>query len=460
MSGSTFPRSIPPRTSSTDATDLPTDRLDESTGARLHSLVTELFPICRSITGAGVRQTLSLLAERIPLQIHEVPSGTAVFDWQVPAEWNIRDAYIKDASGIRVVDFRQSNLHVVSYSQPLDARLTWEELRPHLFSLPERPEWIPYRTSYYHPTWGFCLAHRTLMELERRGPHESYEVRIDSQLAEGSLTYGETVLPGESTDEILWSCHICHPSLANDNLAAISLAVELIDYLRNRPSRRWTHRFLFVPGTIGAIAWLSLHRAQWARIKGGLVMTLLGNAAPFTYKMSRDEDTLTDRLVPSALRSLGVEHCLAPFSPYGYDERQYGSPGIRLPMGCLMRSPHAGYPEYHTSADNLQLVTPASLAQSWRVCQKIADVWEAHRYFENLNPHCEPQLGRRGLYQAIGGDSQQNLLQQAFLWVLSYADGVHALWEIADRAQLPLDILCRAVQILCEHGLLQERKDL
>jgi aminopeptidase-like protein len=379
-----------------------------------------------------------------------VPSGTPVFDWTVPKEWNIHDAYIKRSTGERVVDFRTHNLHVLNYSTPVRATMSLAELQPHLFSIPEHPSWIPYRTSYYKETWGFCLSHDTLTTLE----DESYEVCIDSSLADGDLTYGECVIPGATPDEILISCHICHPSLANDNLSGISAAVFLAKHVIARP-RRYTYRFLFIPGTIGAITWLACHQDKAHQIKHGLVMTCVGDSGAFHYKRSRRGNAEIDRAVAQVLRDAGVAHEILDFSPYGYDERQFCSPGFNLPVGCLMRSVWGSFPEYHTSADDLEFVTPSALAETHRTCTAVADLLEANRTYLNTSPYCEPALGKRGLYRTTGGGGigTENL---ARLWVLNLSDGTHSLLDIAERSRLTFAAITDAAVALAEHGLLVE----
>jgi len=422
-----------------------------SAGASLFELVAELFPLHRSITGDGVRETLARLARHIPLVVHEVPSGTRVFDWTVPDEWNVRDAWIADPTGRRIVDIRRSNLHLVHYSVPVRARLPLADLRPHLFSRPDVPDVVPYRTSYYAPTWGFCLAHRDLAALA----DGEYEVCIDATLAAGSLTYGECVLPGESDDEVLVSTHICHPSLANDNLSGIAVATALAQELAARGARRYGYRFVFAPGTIGAITWLARNESRVDRIRHGLVLAGLGDTSAFTYKKSRRGDAEIDRVVPHVLRHAGAPHAIADFSPYGYDERQYCSPGFDLPVGCLMRTPHGTYPEYHTSADDLGFVRAEGLHESLRLVLAVIDTLEANRAHVSQNPKCEPQLGRRGLYASVGGgDPRADEL--ALLWMLNLADGRHSLLDIAERAGMPFEAIARAARLLSEHGLLKE----
>jgi aminopeptidase-like protein len=421
-------------------------------GREIHALIEELFPLCRSITGEGVRQTLRVLASHLPLplEVVEVPSGTEVLDWTVPREWNLRDAYVADAGGARVIDFRRSNLHVVNYSAPVRARLSLSALRPHLHTLPERPDWIPYRTSYYDESWGFCLTQRQLDAL----PDGDYDVCIDSSLEPGHLTYGELVLPGESEDEILISTHVCHPSLADDNLSGIAVSVFLARALAARPRRRHTLRFLYAPGTIGAITWLARNRAGAARIKHGLTLTCLGDGHPFTYKRTVKGDAEIDRAAAHVLARAGYAHQSIDFFPYGYDERQYNSPGFRLPVGSLMRGRHGQFPEYHTSADNLGFVSAERLAESWTVVAALVDLLEGNRRYRNLAPYGEPQLGRRGLYRAMGGTDIPDL-QLAMLWVLNLSDGGSALLDIAERAGMPYRAIRAAATMLEEHGLLQ-----
>jgi aminopeptidase-like protein len=426
-----------------------------ASGEALHALVRRLYPLCRSITGDGVRQTLSILREYLPdLQVREVPTGTPVLDWEVPLEWNIQDAWIKNSRGERVVDFREHNLHVLGYSVPVAGWFSLAELRPHLYSLPEQPTLIPYRTAYYAHTWGFCLTHQQLLALEE----DQYEVCIDSRLAPGSLTYGELLLPGELPEEVLISCHTCHPSLANDNLSALAVATFLAQHLAQAP-RRYSYRFVFAPGTIGAIAWLALHPQVVARIRHGLVLSLLGDAGPFTYKKSRRGTAEVDRAVALALREAAVPHALTEFSPYGYDERQYCSPGFNLPVGCLSRTPYGQFSEYHTSADNLAFVQPEALFDSLHLTQAVLAVLDANCRYQNLSPYGEPALGRRGLYSTVGGQPQPPSWQLALLWVLNLSDGQHSLLDIAERASLPFEQVRHAADALLANDLLARLAD-
>lgn len=418
----------------------------------MFAFIAELYPICRSITGEGVRQTLRGVRKHIPLEIREVPSGTRVFDWTVPKEWNIKDAYIKNSRGQRIVDFRRSNLHVVSYSVPIGSRMRLAELRPHLFSLPDRPDWIPYRTSYYQEAWGFCLSHAQFLALE----DDEYEICIDSSLEQGSLTYGELLLPGKRAEEVLISTHICHPSLCNDNLSGIAVSTFLAQLLSGA-DLNYSYRFLFVPGTIGAIAWLALNEDRVHLIHHGLVATGLGDPGTVTYKKSRRGDAEIDRAVVSVLKHSHRPHQVIDFSPYGYDERQYCSPGFNLPVGVLSRSPYGQYPEYHTSADNLDFIQPSVLVDSVLAFLSIAEVLEDNNVYLNTNPKCEPQLGRRGLYRAMGGAADPGSLQLALLWVLNLSDGKHSLLDIAERAGTPFEIIREAGRVLSAHGLLVEQ---
>jgi aminopeptidase-like protein len=422
-------------------------------GQELHGFAAELYPICRSITGDGIRRTLAMIQDRIPLRVLEVPTGTPVFDWAVPKEWNVRDAYIKKLGGERVVDFRQSNLHVMNYSTPVHATLSLAELRPHLLTLPESPDWIPYRTSYYRENWGFCLSHNQMLALE----DGDYEVCIDSSLEDGSLTYGECFLPGRSSDEVLISCHACHPSLANDNLSGLAVATFLAQFLCGR-DLRYSYRFLFIPGTIGAITWLARNCATVGRIRHGLVLTCMGDPGGFHYKKSRQGNAEIDRASAHVLRHSGEPAGIVDFSPYGYDERQYCSPGFNLPVGCLMRSVWGSFPEYHTSADNLDFIKPLQLARSLHVCASILDVLEGNTRYRNQSPYGEPQLGKRNLYGSTGGEFKGSDVC-ARLWVLNLSDGAHSLLDIAERSGLPFSAIHDAAELLCRNGLLSAVSD-
>lgn len=422
----------------------------EGLGEEIFALAAEIFPICRSITGNGVRETLRRLREHIDLDVREVPTGTQAFDWTVPREWNIRDAYVKDMSGRKVIDFADSNLHVMSYSIPVRTTLPLAELKKHLHSLPQQPELVPYRTSYYTENWGFCIAHRQLAAL----PDGDYEVVIDSTLTDGSLTYGEYVHRGATTDEVLLSAHICHPSLANDNCSGLSVLTHLAKQLE-KVKTRYTYRFLFAPGSIGALTWLSRNEDQVGRIKHGLVLSCVGDGGGPTYKRSRRGDAEIDKAMMHVLRHFPCEPVVLDFSPYGYDERQYCSPGFDLPVGLFQRSKFGNFPEYHTSADSLTFIAPTHLQTSYRVVTEVISVIEDNLNFQNLFPKGEPQLGKRGLYAAVGGSKDVAANNLAMLWVLNLSDGNCSLLDIAERANLPFGVLRDAAAVLLRHGLLK-----
>ncbi|HET9486129.1 MAG TPA: DUF4910 domain-containing protein, partial [Chryseosolibacter sp.] len=350
-------------------------------GTQMHQLIVDLYPICRSITGSGTVETLKYIQKIIPLSIYKIPTGTKVFDWEIPKEWNIKDAYIKNSKGEKIVDFSNSNLHVLNYSIPVRKHVSLEDLKKHLHSLPEYPDWIPYRTSYYHEDWGFCITHNQLKSLK----DEIYEVCIDSSLEPGHLTYGELTLKGESQEEVLISTHICHPSLCNDNLSGISVVTFLARHLMNT-RRNYTYKFLFIPGTIGAIAWLSINELQVNKVKHGLIAALLGDPGAFNYKRSRIGNADIDKVVEYVLRQNEKQYKIKDFEPYGYDERQFCSPGFNLPMGSLTRTPFGEFPEYHTSADNLDLVQPTALKGSLDTYLQVISILEENKRYLNVWP--------------------------------------------------------------------------
>jgi aminopeptidase-like protein len=420
-------------------------------GQEMHEWMAELYPICRSITGNGVRETLGVIKRQIPLTVHEVATGTQVFDWTVPKEWNIRDAFVKNPQGERVIDFQKSSLHVLNYSVPVQARIPLDELKAHLFTLPEHPSWIPYRTSYYEERWGFCLTHEQMLGL--RDGH--YDVCIDASLEDGHLTYAECYLKGETAEEVLMSSHVCHPSLANDNLSGVTLLTFLARHLSAVPLR-YSYRFLFIPGTIGSITWLSRNEANVGRVKHGLVVACVGDSGRFTYKKSRRGNAEIDRAATHVLRHGDAPSEVVEFSPYGYDERQFCSPGFDLPVGCFMRTPHGRFPEYHSSADDLNFVQGAALGDSLAQVLAVIEVLEGNRTYVNRNPRCEPQLGKRGLYRMVGGAAGSGLDELAMLWMLNLSDGRHTLLDIAERSAQPFSALKAAADALVSHGLLIE----
>ena len=423
-------------------------------GRECHELIAELYPICRSITGNGFRETLARLQKHIPLTVHEVPTGYEAFDWTVPKEWNIRDAYVKNQRGEKVIDFQRSNLHIVGYSVPVSRKISLEELKGHLFTIPEHPDWIPYRTSYYRETWGFCISQRQFEQLNE----DEYEVHIDSTLEDGSLTYGEFYVPGSTNDEILVSCHACHPSLCNDNLSGVALATSLAKVLSSS-THKYSYRFLFIPGTIGSITWMSRNERNLPRIKHGLVLACVGDRGYTSYKKSRAGNAVIDRAVVHVLQQSGQEYNVQDFSPYGYDERQYCSPGINLPVGCLSRTPHGQFPEYHTSADDLNFVDASPLADTLGKCLSVFEVLEENRVVLNQNPKCEPQLGKRGLYRTFGGYGDAGTQELAMLWVLNQSDGSKSLLDIAERSGLSFTMIRQAADTLQHHGLLLDHDE-
>lgn len=419
-------------------------------GEEMMEQIADMYPICRSITGNGLRETLGKISRIVPLELHEIRSGTKVLDWEIPKEWNIRDAYIKNSAGEKIVDFQKLNLHVLNYSTPVNERITLAELKHHLHTIPDKPGLIPYRTSYYKENWGFCMSHNQFTSLKE----DTYEVFVDSELSNGSLTYGEFFVKGKTDAEVLISTHVCHPSLCNDNLSGIAVCSRLAKIVADL-APHYSYRFLFIPGTIGAIAWLSENEKKIKNVKYGLVTSLLGIDSIFTYKRSRQSVARIDKIAEYVLSGIPNSH-VTNFIPYGYDERQFCSPGFNMPVGNLTRVPFGEYPEYHTSADNLDLISPKALEDSLKTFLKIIQHIEADRYYINQFPKGEPQLGKRGLYDAIGGHNDSKALQLAFLWVLNYSDGAHSLTDIAILSKIEIDIIVEAATLLFSKGLLKE----
>jgi aminopeptidase-like protein len=420
-------------------------------GQEIYQLIEELYPICRSITGDGFRTSLEIMAKYISLELYKVPSGTQVLDWVVPKEWNIRDAYIKNSKGEKIVDFQKSNLHVLNYSIPVNRKMNLAELKEHLFSLPEHEDWIPYRTSYYKENWGFCITDRLLKSLQ----NDEYEVCIDSSLEDGYLLYGEYLLRGELEDEFLISCHCCHPSMCNDNLSGMGLAVQLAKNLGQR-KLRYSYRFLFIPGTIGSVTWLAVNKDRAWKIRHGLVVACVGDSGKMHYKKSRRGDAEIDRVVAHILKHSEQQHEIIDFFPYGYDERQYCSPGFDLAVGSLSRTPHGQYPQYHTSADNLDFIDVNALNDSFSKYIEVINVIEGNKRYWNTNPFGEPQLGKRGLYGEFGGRKDANAYEMAMLWVLNLSDGEHSLLDIADASGYAFSLIQDVAELLFKHELLVE----
>lgn len=415
----------------------------------MYNLMEKLYPICRSITGDGVRETLEVIKEIIPVEINEVPSGTKVFDWTVPKEWNIKDAYVKNSKGEKIINFQKSNLHVLNYSVPINKKMRLEELKSHLYTLPEYPDVIPYLTSYYKENWGFCLSQNDYNNIT----DDEYDVVIDSTLENGNLTYGEYFLQGESDEEVLFSCYICHPSMCNDNLSGTVLLTYLAKILSNM-DLKYSYRFLFIPETIGAITWLSLNENKVEKIKHGLVATCCGDSGNLTYKKTRIGNAEIDKIVENVLEDSECKFRIIEFFPLGSDERQFSSPGFNLPVGSLMRTPYAEFDEYHTSADNLNFINKDKLEETLKRYLDVVFVVENNEKYINLNPKCEPQLGKRGLYSLIGSSKEAPIYQKAILWILNYSDGSNSLVDISKLSNIKFKIIKESADMLCKCNLL------
>jgi aminopeptidase-like protein len=439
-----------------------------------NDLLQRLFPICRSITGDGLRLTLNLLREITHFQLHEVPSGTICYDWIVPDEWNVRDAFVADSSGRRVIDFQQNNVHLVNYSIPFEGKLTFKELASHLFTLPDIPNAVPYRTTYYNRAWGFCLTHEQFRKLDKK---EKYHVVVDTALAPGALTYGETILSGSSGKEYLISTYVCHPSLANDNLSGVVLWALLLRELSGRTLYH-SYRFVIAPETIGALAYIARNESAVRSLAGGLVATTVAGPGPFGYKRTFLGDSIVDRSVRLTFRELGLEFIEYPFDVNGSDERQYSSSGLRVPVGTICKDKYYEYPCYHTSLDNLEFISAANLVETLKVYMLAIEKLEQARTYRSLNPIGEPMLGKRGLYPMTGGAIKQKVADSpvhgerhyavdagntifgneldAIRWVLFYADGRTSLLEVAERTALPMSQLYNVAGKLVASGLLEE----
>ena len=419
-------------------------------GRNMYELAGKLFPICRSITGNGFRQSLEMIREIVPeIQVFEVPSGTAVYDWTVPKEWNIRGGWIKNMQGETIVDFNDSNLHVMGYSIPIHQTISREELSEHVYTQPEQPEWIPYVTSYYKERWGFCMSERQKQALT----DAEYEVYIDSTLEDGFLTYGELVLPGETDDEIFFSTYLCHPSMANNELSGPCVQTELIKYLKSLSHRRYTYRFVFIPETIGSITYLSRNlEALQQHVKAGFVLSCVGDNRTYSMVSTKYEDTLADRVLNNVLKFHYPDYIRYSFMKRASDERQYGSAGVDLPVCAFCRSKYHEYPEYHTSADNMDLISPEGLSGAYEVMVKVINALE-NNFFYQMQCKCEPQLGKRGLYPTVSqkGTKGDARYMQDFI---AYADGRNDLIGISNILDIPVDKLIPIKDQLMEHHLL------
>jgi aminopeptidase-like protein len=416
-------------------------------GEELLALMRELFPIPRSLTGDGVRETLAILGRELPLEVIETPSGTPVFDWTVPREWNLRGAWIEGPDGRRVVDVSDSPLHILGYSTPVDTVVGLGEVRDHVFTHAERDDLVPYRTSYWKEQWGFCMSGRQLDSLTEG----DYRVVVDATLGDGSLTSGEVNLRGATDSEFLLSTHVCHPALANDNLSGVVLLWAIARAL-TKQQLRYTYRLLWSPGTLGPLCWLDRNLQTLDQVEHGLVVSCVGDPGPLRYKRSRRGHATIDRASEHVVAH-EPDSIVSGWQPTGGDERQFCSPGFDLPVGTLSRTPHGLFPEYHSSADNLELVTAEALGDAFTAALRIIDVVETNASYRNISPYGEPQLGRRGLYQSVPDGTNPEL---AYLWLLSLSDGNNDLLEIADRSGLPFGAVREAAETLERHELLEE----
>ena len=416
----------------------------------MYELAERLFPICRSITGDGVRQTLEILKEEYEdLQVYEVPSGTQVFDWTVPKEWNIRDAYIEDSQGKRIIDFKESNLYVMGYSLPMDCTMSLEELKQMIFTQPEQPDVIPYVTSYYQERSGFCMSENQKNALRE----DTYHCVIDSDLKEGSLTYGEIILKGDTEEEVLLSTYICHPSMANNEVSGPVVTIELVKWLDSLKQRRYTYRILFIPETIGSITYLSRNLETMKKnTTAGFVLSCLGDDRTYSIVETKYGGTLTDRLLKNILQFHFPDYICYDFLHRGSDERQYNAPGVDLPVCGVCRSKYEEYPEYHTSADDLSLISEEGLQGSAALMKKCIMALE-YNYFYKLSCCCEPQLGKRGLYPTLSQKGNYSDAALVMRDLVAYADGSIDLIEISNRIRTPIDLLIPLIDKLLENGL-------
>jgi aminopeptidase-like protein len=421
-------------------------------GKSMYSWAKDLYPINRSLTGAGVRQTLAYLGNLLPdLVMHEVPSGTKAFDWTVPDEWTIRDAYIADESGKRVVDFHQHNLHVVGYSEAVDLWLDREELEQYLHSLPGQPDAIPYVTSYYKRRWGFCLTHNQRVAL----PQGLYHVVVDSDLKPGVLNYAELILPGETDEEVLLSTYICHPSMANNELSGPIVTTALAQWLQSLEKRRYTYRIVFIPETIGSIVYLSKNIDRLKRqVIAGFNITCIGDDRCYSYLPSRNGSTLSDQAALHVLHHTDSDFKRYSWLDRGSDERQYCAPGIDLPIATIMRSKYGEYPEYHTSLDNFDVVTPSGLDGGFIALRRAIEIIEQNIHLKTA-VLCEPQLGKRGLYPSLSTKESGEQVR-AMMNLISCCDGSRTLLEIANLIEEPFWDLMAIVEKLVDHGLLEK----
>lgn len=414
-----------------------------------------LWPLNRSLTGNANRETLGILSEIIDLKISEIPSGTECFDWKVPPEWNVNEAWIKDSSGKIIVDFSKNNLHLLGYSTGFSGKLELDQLKEHLYSLPEQPDVIPYLTSYYKRKWGFCITDIQLKKLRE----DTYEVFIDANLNEkGSMTIAEAVIKGETEEEVLFSTYICHPSMANNELSGPLVTAFIFNELRKSGKKKYTYRFLFLPETIGAVYYLSVNGEKLKKkLFAGYVVTCAGDRGNFTYKRSRNGNTAADRAAEIMLKQKTEEYIIEDFFPTGSDERQYCSPGFDLPVGSLMRTRYGKYSEYHTSADNREFISFKKMEDTVRMYLDIVNVLEKNAFYKNLKPFCEPQLGKYGLYPDIGSDKGTSETVSSIMWALNLSDGNNDLITISEKSRTGFEKIAEACEILEKKGILEKR---
>lgn len=422
-------------------------------GQSMYSLCVELFPICRSITGNGVRKTLSILNSVIggEMVVREVPSGTQVFDWSVPKEWNIRNAWIKDSKGNKILDFKDNNLHVVGYSLPVNKKVNLEELKTIIYTQPEQPDAIPYVTSYYKERYGFCMTQNQKNNLKE----DNYHIFIDSELKDGSLTYGEIIIPGDSNKEVFLSTYVCHPSMANNELSGPAVAIYLAKWLKSLPIRRYTYRIIFIPETIGSITYLSQNLEHLKkRVIAGFNISCVGDNSTFSHVASRYGNTLADKVAKNVLRFYYPEYKEYSFLKRGSDERQYNAPGVDLPVCAICRSKYGEYPEYHTSKDNLDFISPEGLAGAFEVYKQCITVLE-NNYKYKINVLCEPQLGKRGLYPTISQKGSYDAVK-AMTDFIAYADGNNDLIDISNIIGVSVKNLTSIIEKLKMNELIEE----
>jgi len=412
-----------------------------------------LWPINRSLSGNGNRETLKILSEIIDLNIIEVPSGTKCYDWTVPPEFNVKEAWIKDVNGEIVVDFAKNNLHLLGYSEPFRGKLSFEELKTHIYTLPDQPDIIPYLTSYYKRRWGFCMAHNQFLKLNK---NDTYEVLVDSTLNEnGSMTIGESFIKGKSEKEILLSTYICHPSMANNELSGPLVSAFIYKKIKERKNLKYSYRFVFVPETIGSIYLLSVKGEHFKKnLEAGFVLTCIGDSGKFTYKKSRNGNSLPDKVTELILKQTEDSYNIIDFFPCGSDERQYCSPGFNLPVGSLMRTMYGKFPEYHTSADNKNFISFEAMEKSVEKYLEIIELLEKNEKYINTMPYCEPQLGKRGLYPTLGSQKDTGNVVSAMMWVLNLSDGTNDLISISEKSKIPVKELYPVIDKLIENGIL------